>query len=210
MSGKQLIMTSDKRPVELKDLSERLLTRFKWGLAAQLKIPDFDTKLRIIRSKAIKLHKELPDDVITFLAENISANVREIEGALSSLVAHATFLGRNITVPLAKDILQIYVKNNRTEITIPSVREAVCSYFAISNDLLDSPRRTREIAQARQIAMYLSKKHTKAQLVTIGQAIGGKNHATVLHACNTIQNLLETDKKFVQIIGDIEANLLAR
>ena len=135
----------------------------------------------------------MPQEVIEFLAENINANVREIEGALSSLVANASFLGKKITITLAKEILKVYVQFNRREITIDHIKKVVCEHMGLDAETFNSPKRTREIAQARQIAMYLSKQHTKAPLTAIGAAIGGKNHATVLHACKAISNLMETD-----------------
>lgn len=210
LSGKQLILTSDKRPVELSDINDRLLTRFRWGLAAELQSPDYETKVKIIRSKAARLGAEIPDDVIEYFAENINANIREIEGALSSLLANSTLLGRKITVPLAKEILKVYVKVTQKEITIDHIRNVVCQYLNVDQSVLDSSKRTREVAQARQIAMYLCKQHTKAPLTAIGAAIGGKNHATVLHACKTVANLIETDKAFHQLIEEIERKVLAK
>ena len=171
LSGKQLILTSDKPPVELKDIEDRLLTRFKWGLSTQLNQPDHDTKVKIIRAKAQKMGAQISEEIVQFLADNISANVREIEGALSSLV--------------------------------------VCGYLALDPERFNSPERTREIAQARQIAMYLAKQHTKAPLATIGAAIGGRNHATVLHSCKAVSNLLETDKAFRRQVEEIEKQVLA-
>ena len=210
LSGKQLIMTSDKPPVELKDIEQRLITRFKWGLSAQLLPPDYDTKVKIIRNKAARLGADVPEEVIDYLAQNINANIREIEGALSSLVANASFLGKKITNTLAKDILKVYVQFNQKEITLDHIQKVVCEHFNLDEATFKSPRRTREIAQARQIAMYLSKQHTKAPLTIIGAAIGGKNHATVLHACKAISNLMETDKVFRYQIEEIEKKVLAR
>ena len=196
LAGKQLVLTSDKPPVELKDIEQRLLTRFKWGLSAPLNTPDYETKVKIIRAKAQKLGAQISEDVVTFLADNISANVREIEGALSSLVANASFLGRKITTSLAKEILKVYVQLYQKEITIDHIIQVVCDYLNLDFARFNSTERTREIAQARQIAMYLAKQHTKAPLTTIGAAIGGRNHATVLHSCKAVTNLLETDKAF--------------
>ena len=208
LAGKQLILTSDKPPVELKDIEQRLLTRFKWGLSAQLNTPDYDTKLKIIRAKAQKLGAQITDDVVAYLADNISANVREIEGALSSLVANASFLGRRITTSLAKEILKVYVKLYQKEITIDHIIEVVCEYLNLDFARFNSTERTREIAQARQIAMYLAKQHTKAPLTTIGSAIGGRNHATVLHSCKAVTNLIETDKAFRrQVLSQTERPL---
>lgn len=207
LSGKQLILTSDKPPVELKDIDERLLTRFKWGLAAELEIPDYQTKIKIIRSKVDKLGANISDDVIEYLADNIKANVREIEGALKSLVANAQVLNKRITVALARDILKIYVQFHQKEITIDAIKSVVCDCLGVTAESFNSTRRTREIAQARQIAMYLSKKYTKAPLAAIGSMIGGKNHATVLHSCKQITNLIETDKAFKAQMEEIERRI---
>lgn len=210
LSGKQLVLTSDKRPVELRDINERLLTRFRWGLAAELVQPDYDTKVKIIRNKAARLGTQVPDEVVDYFAANINANVREIEGALSALVANAAFLDKRIDKQLACEILKVYVNFSQKEITIDHIRKVVCSYLHIDPTDLDSPKRTREVAQARQIAMYLCKQHTKAPLTAIGSAIGGKNHATVLHACKTVANLLEIDKPFMRMMDELERRVLAR
>lgn len=208
LAGKQLVLTSDKPPVELKDIEQRLLTRFKWGLSAQIDTPDYATKVKIIRAKAQKLKADVSDDVIAYLAENISANVREIEGALSSLVANASFMGRKVTTSLAKEILKVYVKMNQKEITIEHIVRTVSDAMEIDLDRINSSERTREVAQARQVAMYLAKQHTKAPLAAIGSAIGGRNHATVLHSCKAVSNLLETDKAFKQQVEEIEKRVM--
>ena len=210
LAGKQLILTSDKPPVELKDIEERLLTRFKWGLSAYLSVPDYETKVKIIRAKAKRLGANIPEDVVTYLAENISANVREIEGALSSLIANASFLGRKITISLAKDILKVYVKLTQREITIDHIVKVVCEYFEIDVDTFNSAKRTRDVAQARQVAMYLSKQHTKASLTVIGSSIGGRNHATVLHSCKAVADMMDTDKQFKLQIEEIERIVLGK
>ena len=208
LANKQLILTSDKPPVELKDLEQRLLTRFKWGLSAHIEVPDHVTKMKIIRNKALKLKVQIGDDVVEYLANNISANVREIEGALSSLVANASFMSRKITPLLAKEVLKAYVKVYQKEVTIEHIVKVVCEHFELSDELFNSPKRTRLIAQARQIAMYLAKKHTKAPLTMIGSAIGGRNHATVLHSCKTVSNLMETDKNFAIQLEEFERKIL--
>ena len=210
LAGKQLILTSDKPPVELKDIEQRLLTRFKWGLSAYLSVPDYQTKIKIIRAKAQRLGVNIPEDVVTYLAENISANVREIEGALSSLIANASFLGRKITISLAKDILNVYVKLTQREITIEHIVKVVCDYFNIELDTFNSAKRTRDVAQARQVAMYLSKQHTKAPLTVIGSSIGGRNHATVLHSCKAVADMIDTDKGFKAQIEEIERMVLGK
>lgn len=209
LAGKQLVLTSDKPPVELKDIEQRLLTRFKWGLSARIDTPDYETKLKIIRAKAQRLGAQISDEVAAYLADNISANVREIEGALSSLVANASFLGRKITTTLAKEILKVYVKLYQKEITIDHIIDVVCKHLNLDFARFNSTERTREIAQARQIAMYLAKQHTKAPLTTIGASIGGRNHATVLHSCKAVSNLMETDRNFRNQVEEIEKKVLA-
>ncbi|MFR9620250.1 MAG: chromosomal replication initiator protein DnaA [Rikenellaceae bacterium] len=198
--GKQIVLTSDKSPVELKDLEERLLTRFKWGFASQLEPPGYDTKVKIIESKAKMLGTTLPADVVDYLANNIMSNVREIEGALSAIVANAKFLGRRITVSLAREILKSYVKFNNREINIDQIIGAVCDHFSITPEALNSKRRTADVAQARQIVMYLAKQHTKMALSSIGLAVGGRNHSTVLYSFKAVSNLMETDKQMKAVI----------
>ena len=209
MSGKQLVLISDKPPVELKDIEERLLTRFKWGLSAQIQIPDYHTKIKIIKAKAERLNAQIPEDVVLYLADNISANIREIEGAISSLVANTSFMGKRITISLAKEILKGYVSLYQKEITIEHIIDVVCREMNIDKERLNSSERTREVAIARQLAMYLAKQHTKAPLTAIGAAIGGRNHATVLHSCKTISNLMDTDKAFQRQVSEIERQVNA-
>ena len=210
LAGKQLILTSDKPPVELKDIEQRLLTRFKWGLSANLNLPDYETKVKIIRAKAQRLGANIPEEVVAYLAENISANVREIEGALSSLIANASFLNRKITISLAKDILKVYVKLTQREITIDHIVKVVCDYFDIDLDTFNSSKRTRDVAQARQVAMYLAKQHTKSPLTVIGSSIGGRNHATVLHSCKAVADMIDTDKQFKAQMEEIEKLVLSK
>ena len=209
LAGKQIILTSDKPPVELKDIEQRLLTRFKWGLSAKIDTPDYETKLKIIRSKSEMMGVSLPDEVITYLADNISANIREIEGALLSLKANAQYMNRRFSTTLAKEVLKAYVHMSQKEISVNRITEIVCQYFDIDEQSFNSSKRTREVAQARQIAMYLAKQHTKLPLTAIGSAIGGRNHATVLHSCKNVTNLIETDKVFRNQIEEIEKLIIA-
>lgn len=209
MANKQIILTSDKPPVELKDIEQRLLTRFKWGLSAPISTPDYETKVKIIRSKAEGMEISLTDEVVTYLADNISANIREIEGALLSLKANANYMGRRISTSLAKEVLKVYVQMSHKEISIARITEIVCQYYEIDEQSFNSQKRTREVAQARQIAMYLAKQHTKSPLAAIGAAIGGRNHATVLHSCKTVSNMIETDKVFKSQIDELEKIIAA-
>jgi chromosomal replication initiator protein len=206
-SGKQLILTSDRAPVELKGLEKRLLSRFKWGLSAELFPPTFDTRMAILKEKSFKDGINLPEEILTFLAEKIIGNIREIEGTLISLIAHATLNKEKITLELAQRLTEKIVDVDKTEISIKKIQMTVCDYFGLSQDSLGSKTRKREIVQARQIAMYLGRNLTKTSLSSIGTQIGGKDHATVLHACNTVQDLIDTDKNFKQYVTDIKKQL---
>ncbi len=206
-SEKQLILTSDKPPVELQGLEQRLLSRFKWGLAADLQIPDFETRIAILTQKTYKDGIDLPADVIEYIATHITDNIRELEGALISLLAQSTLNKKEITLHLAKDMIDKLIKNTKREISIDYIQKVVCNYFNLPLDQIQSKTRKREIVQARQVAMFFSKSLTKASLATIGTQIGGKDHATVLHACKTVNNLIETDKRFRIQIDEIEKKL---
>lgn len=205
--GKQIILTSDRPPVELKDIEDRLITRFKWGLSAGLTLPDHQTKVSILQAKSGRMGISIEADIVDFLAENIKANIRELEGALTSLEAHSRLLGHAITMELTRRVMSDIVTVSSREVNMESIIDVVCRCFAIDKKVLMSSRRTREIAQARQVAMYLSKQHTQSPLVAIGSALGGKSHATVLHACKTVINLMETDKVIRKQVRDIESEL---
>jgi chromosomal replication initiator protein len=206
-SGKQLILTCDKPPVELQGLEQRLLSRFKWGLSADLQIPDYETRVAILKQKTYKDGILLPDEVVEYIATHITDNVRELEGALISLLAQSTLNKKEITLNLAKEMIDKLIKNTKREVSIDYIQKVVCNYFDVPVDSLQSKTRKREIVQARQVAMYFSKNLTKSSLATIGSQIGGKDHATVLHACKTVNNLVETDKQFKTQIEEIEKKL---
>jgi len=206
-SGKQLILTCDKPPVELQGLEQRLLSRFKWGLSADLQIPDYETRVAILKQKTYKDGILLPDEVVEYIATHITDNVRELEGALISLLAQSTLNKKEITLSLAKEMIDKLIKNTKREVSIDYIQKVVCNYFDVAVDALQSKTRKREIVQARQVAMYFSKNLTKSSLATIGSQIGGKDHATVLHACKTVNNLVETDKQFKNQIEEIEKKL---
>ncbi|MCU4165846.1 chromosomal replication initiator protein DnaA [Carboxylicivirga caseinilyticus] len=206
-TGKQLIITSDKAPVELAGMEDRLLSRFKWGLSADLQVPDFETRVEILNRKIYNDGLTVPEDVVYYIASNVINNVRELEGALISLLAMATLNKKEINFETAKGIIDKLVKKTSREISIESISQTVCDYFGLDLDLLQSKTRKREIVQARQVAMYFSKGLTNSSLSTIGAKIGKKDHATVLHACKAVNNLIETDKDFKGQIKEIEAQL---
>jgi chromosomal replication initiator protein len=195
-TGKQIVLTSDKPPVEMQGMEQRLLSRFKWGLSADLQVPSLETRMAILEKKMYADGIELPREVIEYLAYSITTNVRELEGALISLVAQASLNRKSITLDLAKHMIDKFVKNTAREVSIDYIQKVVCDYFDLPIELLKSKTRKREIVQARQISMYFAKKMTKSSLANIGLHCGGKDHATVLHACRTVNNLSETDKHF--------------
>ncbi|HHJ09906.1 MAG TPA: chromosomal replication initiator protein DnaA [Bacteroidetes bacterium] len=206
-SGKQLILTSDKAPVELQGLEQRLLSRFKWGLSTDLQSPDFETRMAILKKKIYNDGIEMNDEILEYIATYITTNIRELEGALISLLAQSTLNKKEITLDLARKMIDKLIKNTHKELSIDYIQKVVCDYFGIPIDLVLSKTRKREIVQARQVAMYFSKNLTKSSLTTIGSRIGGKDHATVLHACKTVNNLIETDKYFRLQIEEIEKKL---
>ncbi len=206
-SGKQIILTADKPPIELEGLEQRLLSRFKWGLSADLTIPDYETRISILKKKAYKDGINVPNDVIEYLAYNIATNIRELESALISILAQSSLNKKEITLDLARQIVDNFIKNTEREVSIDYIQKVVCDYFNLNVDQLKSKTRKREIVQARQIAMFFAKKYTKASLATIGSQIGKKDHATVLHACRTVNNLRDTDKRFKGYLEEVEKKI---
>jgi chromosomal replication initiator protein len=206
-NGKQLVLTSDKPPVELQGMEQRLLSRFKWGLSADLQVPSIETRMAILEMKMYQEGIEMPKDVIEYLAYSITTNIRELEGALISLIAQSSLNKKAITIDLARKMIDKFVKNTAREVSIDYIQKVVCDYFDLNMEMLKSKTRKREVVQARQIAMYFSKKLTKSSLANIGAHCGGKDHATVLHACKTVNNLLETDKTFRGYIADLEKKI---
>jgi len=206
-TGKQLVLTSDKSPIELIGLEQRLLSRFKWGLSADLQTPNLETRIAILEKKIYADGIEMPKEVVEYLAYNITTNVRELEGALVSLIAQSTLNKKAITLELAKQMIDKFVKNTTREVSIDFIQKIVSDYFTLPLELLKSKTRKREVVQARQIAMYFAKSLTKSSLASIGMQCGGKDHATVLHACRTVNNLIETDKKFRVYIDEIEKKI---
>ncbi|MBP5337431.1 MAG: chromosomal replication initiator protein DnaA [Bacteroidales bacterium] len=208
-NGKQLIFTSDRAPVDLQNFEERLLSRFKWGLSVQLTHPDYKTRLQMLRSRAEREGVQIPEEVLDFLATRVKTNFRELEGSLISLIAHASVERGRSMMELANAITENLVGEEKTDLDIERVQKSVCEYFNISREDLLSKSRKRQIVQARQIAMYLSRNLiSNCSLAAIGQEIGGKDHATVLHACTTVSDLMATDKLFKKYVSDIESMLV--
>lgn len=202
--GKQLIFTSDQSPVEIKDIDKRLISRFKWGLTAEISHPDFQLRKDILRDKIRRDGLEIPDEVVDYIANNVKQNIRDLEGVIVSLMANSTISGKPIDLKLAEQVVSRIVDVADTEITIDRIANTVCQYLKIETSLIYSKSRKREIALARQISMYLSKRYTDRSLSYIGDSLGKRDHATVLHACKTISETMEYDAVLRRQVKDIE------
>jgi chromosomal replication initiator protein len=203
-SGKQLVLTSDKSPKDLEGVQERLLSRFRWGLSADIQMPDYDTRIEILERKMKNDGLEMPKEVVKYIAYNINTNIRELEGALISLLAQSSLNRREIDLDLAKKVLRNFVKTSSKEITIDTIQKMVCDYFDVPYDKLLQKTRKREIVQARQITMYLAKAFTKNSLKTIGEHFGGRDHTTVIHSCQTVKDLMDTDGTFRDSVMELQ------
>ena len=206
-NGKQVILTSDKAPVDMQDIEQRLLSRFKWGLSAEIHQPDYETRISILKNILYRDGVEIPEEIIEYVARNIKSNVRELEGAIISLIAQSSFNKKEVTLELAKQVVEKFVKNVKREVSIDYIQKVVSDYFQLDLEILQSKTRKRHVVQARQLAMFFAKRYTKASLANIGSQIGDRDHATVLHACKTVDNLVSTDKQFKKFVDDINKKL---
>ena len=206
-SHKQIIITSDKFPKEIPELEDRLRNRFEWGLIADIQPPDMETRVAILQKKAEVEGVMLPHEVAIFLASHIDSNVRELEGSLTRLGAFASLTKVTITIDLAKEVLQNTLKGNSREITIESIQKTICDYFNLKPGDLKAKRRTKNIAVPRQVAMYLSRKHTSTSFPAIGSKFGGRDHSTVIHAAKTIEKKIKEDPQMQSTIEKLEKNL---
>ncbi|MFR9165145.1 MAG: chromosomal replication initiator protein DnaA [Dysgonomonas sp.] len=207
-NNKQLILTSDKAPADLQGVEERLLTRFRWGLTTKIDNPDLELRYKILENKILHDGLSIPEDVIRFIAENVTDNIRDLEGIIVSLMAHSVIYNKEVDLPLARRVIgQAIKKIEKKKITIDNIADTVCQYFNIKPELIHTLSRKREIVQARQVTMYLSKQYTEMSLAQIGTIIGKKNHATVLHACKMVKDQIEVDKSFRNEIAEIEKRL---
>lgn len=203
--SKQLIITADKSPAEILGFEQRLLSRFKWGLSTDLQSPDKDTRMKIIRNKLYNNGiSVIPDEVIEYLAYRIVSNVREIEGAIISILAQSSLNKKQITVELAKQMIDKFVRNTAHVISIDYIQKVVCDYFKVPVNDMFSQSRKRDVVQVRQVTMYFIKKLTDLSLAQVGAHCGDKDHATVLHACRTVENMKVTNKEFKEKIDDID------
>ncbi len=210
-NGKQLILTSDRAPVMLQGMEDRLLTRFKWGLVAELDKPDVELRKNILRNKIKRDGLTIPESVINYIAENVNESVRELEGIINSLLAQSILFKRDIDLDLTQRIVKKAVKCCESKpLSIEDIISKVCAHYEIDESAIHAKTRKREIVQVRQVAMYLAKKHTESSSSKIGQLIGNKDHATVLHACKIVKDQVEVDKSFKSEIEEIESTLRSK
>ena len=203
-NNKQLVMTSDCAPMDMQGVEERLLTRFRWGLATKLERPDKELRKKILQNKILSDGLSIPGDIIDFIANNVTENVRDLEGIVVSLMAHSIINNREIDMSLARRVVEQSIKFEKKRITVQKIKDTVSEYYSIKKDLIHSTSRKREIVQARQVTMFFMKKHTELSLSQIGVQVGNRSHATVLHACNTVKNFYEVDKGFKSDIEEID------
>ena len=209
-NGKQIVMTSDCPPTELKGLQERLVSRFKWGLTADLQQPDFETRLAIMQKKLQDDGLDIDDKVLEYIAYSVDTNIRELEGVIISLVAHASLNKTEINLDLAKQTLKTIVKNIESEVGIEYIQKTVSEYFNVNSDDLKAKTRKKEIVIARQLAMYFSKDFTNHSLKSIGHHFGGRDHSTVIHALQSVSDMLDTDARFRTSVNELKKKFSMR
>ncbi|MBO6584488.1 MAG: chromosomal replication initiator protein DnaA [Gracilimonas sp.] len=206
--GKQIILSSDRAPKDVPDIEERLISRFSWGLSADLKMPEYETRYAILERKANDNGIEIDPQIIEFIAHNFKSNVRDLEGAIIKLLAHASLQNiDDIDLAMAKRVLKDMVKESNTQISIESIQNYVCDYFGIDTNKVREKTRKQEIVEARQIAMYLSKKFTKSSLKTIGLHFGGRDHSTVIHAISTVEERISTSAKHKRMVEELHQRI---
>ena len=205
--GKQLILTSDRPPKEMAGIEERLISRFKWGLSADLQIPSLETRMAIIQLKMDNDGVDLPPNVLEFISYNVRTNVREMEGVLISIIAQAALNQREIDIDLAKEVISKFVDNISNEVTVELIQKIVAEHYDLPVEKLKEKTRKRFVVRARQLSMYLAKQLSNKSLKHIGNAFGGRDHSTVIHACRSIESLLENDTRFKSEVSNISKRL---
>ena len=209
-SGKQIIMTSDCPPRDMKGFQERLLSRFKWGLTADLQEPDFETKLAIINRKMMADGIKIPTEVAEYLAYSVDTNLRDMEGVLNSLIFHATLLKKEIDLELAKEVLKNIIKEIQSDVSVDFIQKTVAESFKIDPEVMKGKIKKREIVIPRQVAMYFCKRYTQLTLALIGENFGGRDHSTVIHALESVEDMMKTDPNFKSTVDELGKKLKLR
>ena len=203
LNHKQIILSSDCAPADMHGLPDRLLTRFKWGMTVELERPDLELRMQVLKLRSEQEGISLPSDVMEFIAQNVTGSIREIEGIMVSVMAHATFLSQNISVGLVKNIINHAPASSRRQVNFEMITQNVSGYYKIDPELLYTKTRKREVSDARQMVMYLAKKHINLPLTTIGARLS-RTHATVLHGCKSIEERLGFEKQLQEDVAAIE------
>jgi chromosomal replication initiator protein len=206
-SRKQIILSSDKPPKDLKGLDDRLISRFQWGLTADIQPPDLETRIAILNKKSEEYGMDISKDILEYIASNITSNIRELEGCLIKLLANVSLNSREINLELAKKTVKEIATDRKINITIETITKSVCNYLKIDENKIRDKTRKKEVVLARQVAMYLSKELTKCSLKTIGLNFGGRDHSTVIHACNTIESMKVTDTTIKYLVDNIRTKI---
>lgn len=207
--GKQLILTSDKAPVELKGLEERIITRLKWGLSVEMAHPDFETRKAILKYHIYQDGLEIPEGIVDYIAQNVRQSVRDLEGVLASLLAYSTLTDAEIDQALAEQVVARFTTVETTTLNVDKITQVVCDHYQLAPKDLRSKSRRQEVAKARQVAMYLSKQLTDESLASIGAQFGNRNHSTVVHAVHAISDALQFDTVLRSSVQHLE-NVLKR
>jgi chromosomal replication initiator protein len=206
-SRKQIILSSDKPPKDLKGLDDRLISRFQWGLTADIQPPDLETRIAILKRKSEDYGMSISSEILEYIANNITSNIRELEGCLIKLLANASLNSKEINLELTKNIVKEIATDVKINITIEDITKCVCDYFKIDENKIRDKTRRKEVVNARQIAMYLAKELTKSSLKTIGLHFGGRDHSTVIHAYNSVETSMQTDLQLKDTINLLRNNI---
>jgi chromosomal replication initiator protein len=206
---KQIVLTCDRPASEIQNLEQRLISRFEWGLVTDMQPPDVETRLAILRKKEKLLGVELPEDILNFLAQRIRSNVRRLEGALVRVTSFVSLTGKKVTIDVVEGLLrEVLHEEGRSTISIETIQKRVAEHFDIRLADMTSKRRPENIAFPRQIAMYLSRQLTESSLNTVGEAFGGRDHGTVLHACRLVKDRMQIDAQVRQVVNYLEKQLM--
>jgi len=206
-ANKQIVVTSDRPPKEIPTLEERLVSRFEWGLITDIQPPDYETRLAILRKKVERERIDIHDDVLALIADSVKSNIRELEGSLVKLLVHASVYKKDITIDVAHDVLKDFIKTTPKKISIATIQKLVAQHYRIPVDSMKSKVRTARLAFPRQVAIFLARELTGNSLTQIGQRFGGRDHTTVIHACQKITTMLESDVSLKASINQLRKEL---
>ena len=206
-SRKQIILSSDKPPKDLKGLDDRLISRFQWGLTADIQPPDLETRIAILKKKSEDYGMNIANDILEYIASNITSNIRELEGCLIKLLANVSLNSREINLELTKKTVKEIATDRKINITIETITKTVCNYLKVDENKIRDKTRKKEVVLARQVAMYLSKELTKSSLKTIGLNFGGRDHSTVIHACSTVEGMKLTDNTIKNLVDNLRTQI---